>query len=343
MIPFEDERIGLRHGSGGRSMRGLIAAVCAAGFPPGADGDVGLAALDDGAALRVGERWLVLSTDAHVVAPLRFPGGDIGRLAVCGTVNDLAMMGATEPLGIASAFVIEAGFATAELRAVVASMSAACAEAGTTVVTGDTKVMGNGEIDGLAIVTTGAAFADRVVRSGALRPGDRVIVSGAIAEHGFAVMAARHGIDAAETLRSDVAPLNGLVRDVLRAAGDAVVALKDPTRGGIAAALHELAAASGVGMLLDEAAIPLGDAARAVSELLGIDPLCVANEGKALVGVRPEACDRVVAALRAHPLGRAAAVIGTVTAARPGTIVADTGFGRRLVAEPDGELLPRIC
>jgi hydrogenase expression/formation protein HypE len=304
---------------------------------------VGLGQLDDGAALRVGDGWLVYTTDAHVVKPAFFPGGDIGRLAISGTVNDLAMMGATQPLGLACAIVIEEGYERAALVRLQDSIEQACAEAGTSIETGDTKVMGRGEVDGVVITTTGLGFTDRLVRDDGLRPGDEIIVTGSIGDHGFAVLAERHDLELAGDLCSDVAPLNGLVARALDAGGEAVVAMKDPTRGGVASAIHEMAAKSGVGVVLEEASLPIRRAVRAASELLGIDPLHVANEGKAVIGVRPEEAKRVLEALRSHPLGLAAERIGCCVEDPSRRIVLDTGFGRRLVAESDGELLPRIC
>ena len=336
-----EERVVMKHGSGGRAMRRLIEKVLANGYPE-PDG-FGLAAMDDGAALRIGDQWLIFTTDAHVVKPITFPGGDIGRIAVCGTVNDLAVMGATRPLGLSCAVVIEEGFPRAELVRIQASMLAACVEAGTTVVTGDTKVMGRGEIDGIVITTAGVGMADRVVSDRGLREGDLLLVSGTLGDHGLAIMAARGGLAMEAALSSDVAPLNGLVRAALAAGGERVVAMKDPTRGGLASALHEMAEKGGVGIVIDEAAVPITDEVRAVAEIVGIDPLHVANEGKVVLGVRPEARDLVLDALRAHPLGRRAAVIGHCVAAPAGRVVLETGFGRRILAEPEGELLPRIC
>jgi hydrogenase expression/formation protein HypE len=334
-------RIALKHGAGGRAMRALVREVF---LPLGGPVDgIGLAALDDGAAIRAGERWIVLTTDSHVVQPIFFPGGDIGRLAVCGTVNDLAMMGATEPLGLTCAVILEDGFPRADLERIRDSMAAACAEAGTTVVTGDTKVMGKGELDGIVVNTAGVALADRVVTDAGLAPGDRIIVTGTIGDHGMAIVTRRRDLGIEGDLRSDVAPVNGLVRAALAAGGDDVVAMKDPTRGGVASALHELAAKAGVGIVVEEAAIPVRAEVRAAGELLGIDPLVVANEGKALVGVRARSAGAVLAAIRSHPLGRDAAVIGAAVAERPGSLVLETGFGRRLVAELEGEPLPRIC
>jgi hydrogenase expression/formation protein HypE len=300
--------------------------------------------MDDGGAVRIGDRWLVLSTDSHVIQPPFFPGGDIGRLAICGTVNDLAMMGATDVLGLTCGVVLEEGFARADLERILASMRDACAEASATVIAGDTKVMGKGELDGIVINTSGIALTSRLVRDCGLQPGDRLIVTGTIGDHGMAVMARRHGLELESDLTSDVAPLNKLIAAAMDAAPDGISAMKDPTRGGLAGALHEMASKSGVGVLLDQAMLPIREAVRGVSELVGIDPLHVANEGKAVVGVRGDAAvARVLAALREHSLGRDAAVVGICTDEHPGMVVLDTGFGRRLVAEPDGELLPRIC
>jgi hydrogenase expression/formation protein HypE len=340
---FVEERITLKYGAGGGAMRALIEQIFVEGLGDVGDGGVGLAAMDDGAAIRVGDRWLVLTTDSHVVHPIVFPGGDIGRLAISGTVNDLAMMGATEPLALTCATILEDGFARADLERIWASIRRTCEEAGTTVVTGDTKVMGKGELDGIVLNTTGVALTDRYVGDAGLRPGDRLLVTGTVGDHGLAIMATRNELALETTLVSDVAPINGLVRRALAAGGAAIVAMKDPTRGGLSSALHEMAGKSGVGVLVDERAVPIRDAVRAAGELLGIDPLLVANEGKAVIGVRAEAADAVLDALRAHPLGRDAAVIGECIAERPGAVVLDTGFGRRLLGEAEGELQPRIC
>jgi hydrogenase expression/formation protein HypE len=336
-VAASTQKIAMKHGAGGRSMRRLIESV----FLQGVSGPA--TTMDDGAVIPIGDRWLIVTTDSHVIHPLVFPGGDIGRLAVAGTVNDLAMMGATEPLGLTCGIIVEEGFPVEELVHLHESMRVACDEAGTTIVAGDTKVMHRGEIDGLVINTSGVGLATRVIRDGGLRPADVVIVTGTIGDHGMAVMAARHEFAFGEELQSDVAPLNTLIGSALAAAGDGVSAMKDPTRGGVASALHEMAGKSRVGILLDEAALPVRPAVRAAAELLGIDPLLIANEGKALLGVRPDAVEAVMAALRAHRYGRDAAVIGRCVEESPGSIVLDTGFGRRLLSEPDGELLPRIC
>jgi hydrogenase expression/formation protein HypE len=335
------QRVTLKQGGGGRAMRTLIETLFVRDFATLPFEGVGIAAMDDGAAVKIGDDWLVITTDSHVIHPIFFPGGDIGRLSICGTVNDLAMMGATSVLGLTCSVILEEGFPLESLQSVQRSMVAACREAHAPVVTGDTKVMGRGEIDGIVINTCGIGLTRTLVRDNGLTVGDRIIVTGSIGEHGLSVMAARHGIQIDGDLVSDVAPLNSLVASILD--GGAVTAMKDPTRGGVSSALHEMASKSGVGILLNERAVPVQRSVRAVGELLGIDPLHVANEGKALIGVRAEAADAVLARLREHPLGRSAAIIGTCVAERPGSVVLDTGFGRRLLAEPEGEPLPRIC
>ncbi len=338
-----DQRIGLKHGAGGRAMRALIEELFVDGSAEPPVEGIGLAAMDDGAALRIGSRWLVITTDSHVVHPVFFPGGDIGRLAVAGTVNDLAVMGATQVLALTCAVILEEGFARSDLERIQASIRSTCREAGAVIVTGDTKVMGRGELDGIVLNTTGIGLTDRVVPDSGLRPGDRILVTGTMGDHGFAIMALRKGLELEGDLRSDVAPLNDLIACALAAGGSAVTAMKDPTRGGLSSALHEMADKSAVGIVLDERSVPVSQVVGAAADLLGIDPLHIANEGKAVLGVRAEAADRALAALRAHPLGENAAIVGECIGEHAGAVILDTGVGRRLLSEPEGEPLPRIC
>jgi len=250
-------------------------------------------------------------------------------------------MGATKVLALTCGVILEEGFPIDSLQMIQQSMVAACRESNAPIVTGDTKVMGKGELDGIVINTCGIGLTRNLIRDNGLKAGDRIIVTGFIGEHGLAVMAKRHGIEFEGDLTSDVAPLNRMVAPLVLT--NAITAMKDPTRGGVASALHEMASKSGVGIVLDEQAIPVTPAVKAIGEMLGIDPLHVANEGKALIGVSPEDVETVLELLRLDPLGRNAAVIGTCVSDRPGSIILDTGFGRRLLAEPDGEPLPRIC
>ena len=230
-----------------------------------------------------------------------------------------------------------------DLERIVQSIAETSREASAPVLTGDTKVMGRGEIDGIVINTSGVGMTRHLYPAGGLKPGNRIIVTGTIGDHGMAVMAKRHGLGLDVELLSDVAPLNGLIRQALRPNPSAVTAMKDPTRGGVATSLHEMASKSGVGIVIQESALPIRQAVKGVSEIVGIDPLLVANEGKAVMGVVADDAYAVLEILRGHPLGRDAAIIGTVVEDRPGTVIVDTGFGRRLLAEPEGELLPRIC
>ena len=261
-----------------------------------------------------------------------------------GTVNDLAMMGATEPLGLTCAVVLEEGFPRADLERIVASMRETAREANAPIVTGDTKVMGKGEVDGIVLNTTGVALTDRVVSDAGLRAGrPRSSSPAPSATTAWRSWRGATTCGSRATSAPTSRPLNGLVREALRAGGEDVVAMKDPTRGGVAGVLHEMAAKGKVGIVIDEAALPVRDEVRAASEMIGIDPLLVANEGKAVIGVRARSADKVLAALRAHPLGASAAIVATAIAERPGAVILDTGFGRRMLAEPEGELLPRIC
>ena len=331
----------LAHGAGGQLSHDLVERVFAAAFA-----NPLLAPLDDSAVLPAppaGSR-LAFTTDSYVVTPLFFPGGDIGRLAVCGTGNDLARSGA-RPLGLSAAFIVEEGFSLADLERVAASMAAAAREAGVEVVAGDTKVVERGQADGCFITTAGVGLIGPGVDiAGAnARPGDAVLLSGPVGDHGLAIMSQREGLRFETPLESDVAPLNGLVGEML-AASSQVHTLRDPTRGGVATTLNEIARQSQVEIVVEEASIPVQPAVRGLAELLGLDPLYVANEGK-LVAVVPEAAaERVLAAMRAHPLGRQAARIGQVREGQPGRVALRTALGsHRVLDMMVGELLPRIC
>lgn len=336
---MSDDIILLAHGSGGLLSQELVEQV----FLPHLGRPAG--ALEDATEIALGPGRVVMTTDGYVVRPIAFPGGDIGKLAVCGTVNDLAMRGA-RPLYLTAAFIIEEGLPLAELDRIVASMAAAAAQAGVRVVAGDTKVVERGGVDRLFITTAGVGVVPEgvCISAAGARPGDVVLVSGAMGDHGLAIMTQREGLRFQSPLRSDCAPLNGLVADMLAAGGGAIHVLRDPTRGGLATALNELAAASEVSIAIDEDAVPVHDAVRVASELLGLDPLYVANEGKLIAIVAPEAAEAVLAAMRAHPLGAEAAAIGDVRAAERSRVVLRTPLGtHRLLDMLAGEQLPRIC
>jgi hydrogenase expression/formation protein HypE len=292
------------------------------------------------------ESRVALSTDSYVVSPLFFPGGDIGKLAVCGTVNDLSMSGA-RPLWLSAGFILEEGLALADLERVVASMAAATEQAGVQIVTGDTKVVDHGSADKLFINTAGVGLVPQGVAIGGDRaqPGDRVILNGTIGDHGMTIMTQREGLRFDSPLESDCAPLNGLVASLLEALpAGAIHCLRDPTRGGLATALNELAERSNVGIEMDERAVPVQDAVRGACELLGLDPLYVANEGKLVAVVAPEHSEAALAKFRDHEYGREAAVVGQVTEAHAGRVVLRTMLGsRRIVDMLAGEQLPRIC
>ncbi|MEO0036732.1 MAG: hydrogenase expression/formation protein HypE [Pseudomonadota bacterium] len=339
--PPSGGRVEMIHGAGGKAMAELIAAI----FAP-ALANPYLAQGNDQAALPIpaGGR-LVFSTDGAVVSPLFFPGGDIGKLAVNGTVNDLAMAGAT-PLYLSASFIIEEGFPLADLDRIARSMGAAARAAGVAVVTGDTKVVERGKADGLFIATAGIGVvpAGLDLSGDRARPGDRVILSGSIGDHGVAILSRRENLSFATDLDSDCAALVPLVAAMVAAAGPDLRLMRDPTRGGLAATLNELARQSGVGMALEEAAIPVKPAVTAVCELLGLDPLTIANEGKLVAVVAPEAAETLLAAMRAQPLGAAAAIIGTVVEDPRRMVRMRTAFGgERIVDWLAGEQLPRIC
>ncbi len=337
---LEHDTVQLAHGGGGRFSQQLIEGL----FVPTFDNPL-LEPMHDGALLEIGGSRLAFSTDSFVIRPLFFPGGDIGSLAVHGTVNDVAMCGA-RPLYLSLALILEEGFPMADLRRITASIDAAAREAGVVVVTGDTKVVDRGKGDGVYINTSGLGVVPAGVEVGPrrARAGDAVIVSGEIAVHGMAIMSVREGLEFETTLESDSAALHELTARILELGGEKVHVLRDPTRGGVASALNEIAAQAKVGIRLVETAIPVADEVQAGCEILGLDPLYVANEGKCLAIVDGAIAESVVAAMRQHPRGRDAAVIGEVVATHPGQVVLEGRLGgERIVDMLSGEQLPRIC
>ncbi|MBE0415887.1 MAG: hydrogenase expression/formation protein HypE [Dehalococcoidia bacterium] len=338
MKPLKDEKILLAHGSGGRLSHDLVEK----GFLPAFDNPL-LSKLDDSAIFEAKGR-LAFTTDSYIVTPIFFPGGDIGKLAVCGTVNDLSMSGAI-PLYLSLSFIIEEGFLLTDLVKIVTSIKEAAEEAGVKVVTGDTKVVNRGSADKLFINTAGVGIVpDGVHISGSnARAGDRVILSGPIGDHGIAVMSEREGLKFASPVKSDCSPLNKLVAEMLEASGE-IHSLRDPTRGGLASTLNEFAMQSQVGILIHEDMIPVRDEVRAACEMLGFDPLHVANEGRLVAVVAPDDAERVVERMRQNKYGTEAAIIGEVREEHPGRVVMRTRLGAsRIVDMLVGELLPRIC
>lgn len=337
-LPATD-RVLLGHGSGGKLSASLLNEVFLRAFRSPL-----LARMEDQAILDVGGTRIAFTTDSFVVKPLFFRGGDIGSLAVHGTVNDLAMGGA-EPLFLSAGFILEEGLEMETLQRVATSMAAAAELAGVEIVTGDTKVVEKGSGDGLFINTTGIGIVREGVSLSAAnaRPGDRILVSGTLGDHGIAILSEREGLGFDSEIESDSAALHTLVRVMLNTS-TAIRCMRDPTRGGLASSLNEIAARAAVGMELDEASIPIREEVRGACEMLGLDPLYVANEGKLVAIVAPEAADTVLAAMQEHPLGRNAQRIGVVTSQHPGLVTARTPFGTtRIVDMLSGDQLPRIC
>jgi len=338
-VDFRHGRVDMTHGGGGRAMAQLVDELFLRAFD-----NEWLRQANDQAAFAVTAGRMVMATDSHVVSPLFFPGGDIGCLSVHGTINDVAMSGA-RPLYLAAGFVLEEGFPLAELKRIVESMAAASREAGVPVVTGDTKVVERGKGDGVFITTTGVGVVPEGVAISGDRacPGDRILVSGTIGDHGVAIMSLRENLTFETTILSDTAALHGLVAAMV-AAVPGIHCLRDPTRGGLATTLNELARQSGCGMVIAEAKIPVDPQVAAACEFLGLDPLYVANEGKLVAICALADAARLLAAMRAHPLGRGAAIIGEVIADPHRFVQMDTSFGgRRVVDWLTGEQLPRIC
>ncbi len=325
------------HGAGGEVMGELLQTLTK--FKHNNAGGIGLEAMDDGAVIPFAGENLVFTTDSHVVRPVFFPGGDIGRISVCGTVNDLAMMGG-RPLALSCGMIIEEGFEIDNLARIVASMDEALGECGANLVTGDTKVMEKGALDGIAINTSGIGIAKTVVRDNGLVPGDVIIVSGTLGDHGLAIMAHREGFDLGEQIKSDVAPLWNMVEKALDAG--TIHAMKDPTRGGFASAINEMAKKSGVCIRIREEDVPIRKNVKSAAGMLGIDPLEVANEGKVVMGVPAPCADAILSALRSNKYGKDAVVIGTVTKGAH-VIMETTIGGERFIEPPMGDPVPRVC
>ncbi len=336
---LRDELVTLAHGAGGKATRTLVEGL----FLPEFDNPL-LEPLGDSALLELNGSRLAFTTDSYVVKPIFFPGGDIGELAVNGTVNDLAMAGA-RPLYLSAGFIVEEGFSTADLRLIAASMGTAARDAGVAIAAGDTKVVERGKADGLYINTTGVAIVECEFELSPerIRPGDQVLVSGTLGDHGMAIMIARGELELEVELESDTAPLHDLVRTLLEATEE-VRCLRDPTRGGLATVLNELVLAANVAIVLDEASLPVKPEVQGACEILGIDPLYVANEGKLVAFVAPEEADGALDAVRSHPVGRDAAIVAEVRPEPPGLVLLETTFGgSRVIDMLAGDPLPRIC
>jgi hydrogenase expression/formation protein HypE len=335
-------KIGMSHGAGGEIMQSLISDIILGNIKnTRVNGGVGLENLDDGATIPLGEHEIVISTDSHTIDPLFFPGGDIGRISIAGTVNDVSVMGA-RPLAIANAMIISEGFSGDELESIIKSMDEVCQETGVAIVTGDTKVMENDKLDKMIICTTGIGIAPKgaITPDSGLEVGDKIILSGSVGDHGISLMSYREGFGFETDLKSDVAPVWDIVKTSLDIGG--VHAMKDPTRGGIANALNEMTSKSGLGMFLDEEKIPVKREVHAASEMLGIDPFEVANEGKVIMSVQPEKADEILAAIRKTKYGGQAQIIGEVTEDKH--VILETAMGgKRILEAPIADPVPRVC
>ncbi len=335
-------KIGMSHGAGGGIMQGLISEIILGNLKnKRVNGGVGLDDLDDGATIPFDNYEIVISTDSHTVDPIFFPGGDIGTISIAGTVNDVSVMGA-KPLAIANAMVISEGFSGDDFERIIKSMDAVCIEADVAIITGDTKVMEHDKLDKIIISTTGIGIVKKgeIIRDSGLEIGNKIILTGSVGDHGISLMSYREGFGFETDLKSDVAPVWGMVEAALNIGG--VTAMKDPTRGGIANALNELASKSNVGMLIDEEKIPLKDEVIAASEMLGIDPYEVANEGKVIMGVESNKADEILEAIRNTKYGKDAQIIGEVTD-ESHVIIETLLGGKRILEAPIADPVPRVC
>jgi hydrogenase expression/formation protein HypE len=335
-------KIGMNHGAGGEVMEDFIKDTILGNVTKkDVNGGIGLDSLDDGATIPMGDKQIVITTDGHTVNPLFFPGGDIGRIAAAGTINDVSMMGA-KPLAITNAMIIQEGFPEESLDKIMKSMNECCNEVDVAIVAGDTKVMESDKLEGMVVVTTGIGIVDndKVIRDSTLQVGDKIIVSGTLGDHGLSLMSLREGINFESTLQSDVAPMWGIVEKAINA-GE-VHAMKDPTRGGFANAINEMADKSNVGVLLQDVDIPVREEVRGVSDMLGIDPYEVANEGKVVMGVKADDAEDILAAIKEDKYGKNAAIIGEVTEDKHVLVETPVG-GIRIMETPIADPVPRVC
>ncbi len=339
---MSDDKIGMNHGAGGEVMANLIASTILDNLSKkSVNGGVSLDDLDDGATIPLGDYEIVFTTDGHIVDPLFFPGGDIGRISAAGTINDVSVMGA-KPLAISNAIIMQEGFPIEKLDKIMKSLNEACEEVDVAVITGDTKVMQQDKIDGIVMVTTGIGVAKKgeIVRDSGLNVGDKIIVTGSLGDHGMSLMSFREGFGFDTDLKSDVAPMWNVIKKALDVGG--VTAMKDPTRGGFANAINEMASKAGVGVLLQQEAIPIKKEVHAVSEMLGIDSFEVANEGKVVMGVKAELAEETLAAIKTEKYGQDAAIIGEVIEGDYVLVETPVG-GERILEAPIADPVPRVC
>jgi hydrogenase expression/formation protein HypE len=339
---MSEDKISMNHGAGGEVMANLISnAVLENITKKSVNGGISLDALDDGATIPIGDYEIVVTTDGHTIDPLFFPGGDIGRISAAGTINDVSVMGA-KPLAISNAIIMQEGFPIADLDKIMKSLNETCEEVDVAVITGDTKVMEQGKIDGIVMVTTGIGIAKKgeIIRDSTLEVGDKIIVTGSLGDHGMSLMSFREGFGFETDLKSDTAPMWNVVKKALDVGG--VSAMKDPTRGGFANAINEMASKSGNGVLLYQDAIPIKKEVHAVSEMLGIDPFEVANEGKVVMGVKADKAQEVLEAIKTEEYGKDAAIIGEVVEGE--YVVVETPIGgQRILEAPIADPVPRVC
>ncbi len=341
MLP---EHIDIAHGAGGTKMDELLELIMKNISLRKVGDGIGLDEKDDGATIRIGDKRIVASIDGHTVHPIFFPGGDLGQLAITGTINDICVMGG-KPIAILSSLIIEEGFAVKDLQKIVDSMAETAKQANVAIVAGDTKVMPKGTLDQIVVITSGIGIIendDLDIRDSNLKPGDKIIISGTVGDHGIALMAGREGISFETELVSDVASVQDIVNAALQIGG--VVSMKDPTRGGLASALNELASKSKISIWIEDEKIPIKPAVNAASEMLGLEPLGVTCEGRVIIGVKAEKADEVLEAIKKVPHGEAAAIIGEVREERPGYVLSKTLVGgHRIIEKPIGEQIPRVC